>query len=189
MKNNKNSGFTLIELVVVVVILTVLALVALPRFVSYQRDAHLARADTAFASFESAVQMYHSKWFTEGEPDSTQSVGYGSGEIYPSDTGFPVAVDEIPHPDYPLRGTDCSKLWNALMDVDLTISDMDANRPVLPSETDIVAWYNGNNECIYHYTTGFNEDEKMPLMTYSPKTGDVTISEANNNPNEQPNQP
>ncbi|WP_114765818.1 prepilin-type N-terminal cleavage/methylation domain-containing protein [Vibrio rhodolitus] len=185
MKTNKNTGFTLIELVVVIVILAVLAVTALPRFLNYQRDAHESRADAAFASFESAVNLYHAKWLSEGEPASSQTVDYGSGDIYPSVNGFPITVGQAPSDqDVPFNGQDCTELWHALMTTDLTISDMDANRPIIPSPTDIVAWYNSSSQCIYHYTTGYSEEEMMPLMTYSPITGEITISEAHNNPSE-----
>lgn len=194
MNKNNQSGFTLIELIVVIVILAILAVVAFPRFISYQRDAHLARADTAFASFESAVHLFHNKWLTQGEPPQTQTVDYGSGDIYPSVNGFPMTVDHVPYlsSSIPFNGHDCTELWTALMTVDLTISDMATDRPVIPSPTDIVAWYTtgegGTTECIYHYTTGYSEDEKIPLMIYEPKTGAIRISEAHNNPNEQPEQ-
>lgn len=177
MKNNKNSGFTLIELVVVIVILAVLAVAAIPRFMSYQRDAQLARADTAFASFKNSVQLYHSKWLTQGEPNGV--VAYGQGDIYPSKAGYPISVDEAPRvptsEDQPtIRGEDCVKLWNALTQTDLTIrAQHEGSGHVLPSNTDIVSWYTGNDECYYYYTPSFTIEEKLPILYYLPQTGEL----------------
>ena len=179
MNKNNQSGFTLIELVVVIVILAILEVVAFPRFVSYQRDAHLARADAAFASFENAVHLFHNKWLTQGEPSPNQVVDYGQGDIFPSQAGFPLSVGTATHPNYPVTGEDCAELWEALMNVDLTIRAYGASGEtgtILPSSTDIATWYTGSQQCTYHYTTGFEIDEKMPTMLYSPLTGEFEFT-------------
>ncbi|EGU46743.1 hypothetical protein VII00023_07409 [Vibrio ichthyoenteri ATCC 700023] len=175
MNKNNQSGFTLIELVVVIVILAILTVVAFPRFSSYQRDAHIARADTAFASFENAVQLYHSKWLTEGETSS--AVDYGEGDIYPSSTGFPISVGYAPiqpgsATSNAIRGEDCVSLWHALTNNDLTIrAQHEDSGAVLPSSTDIVSWYTGSNQCYYYYTPSYTKDEKLPILYYEPLTG------------------
>lgn len=181
MNISKSRGFTLIELVVTIVIIATLSVVAIPKYFSYQRDANLSRADAAFASFKTAVGLFHNKWLVEGEPDSTHSVGYGQGDVYPSEAGFPISVDGAPNPQHPVSGQECVELWHALMDVDLTIRDMNTTGTILPSDTDIVAWYNTSNECTYHYTTGFDLHERMPLMKYAPLTGMIKITDGANN--------
>ncbi|RTZ16918.1 prepilin-type N-terminal cleavage/methylation domain-containing protein [Vibrio aquaticus] len=175
---SKNSGFTLIELVVVIVILGVLAVTAAPRFLNYQRDAHLSVADGAFASFEAGVTMYHDKWLTEGEP--TGIVDYGEGDVYPSTTGFPISVNQPPlvpnnNDNIQIRGGDCVSLWNAMVDTDLAIrSQHSGSGAVLPSEEQIVSWYTSSNECYYYYyTPSFNISEPLPILYYSPLTGET----------------
>lgn len=183
MNKNNQSGFTLIELVVVIVILAILAVVAFPRFISYQRDAHESRADSAFASFSSAVQLYHSKWLTQGEPSPQHPVNYGQGEIYPSRQGFPISVGNK-YDGQQVSGGECVELWHALTNNDLTISAMIGSDSILPSTTDIVSWYRTGKdglECTYYYTTGYHEDEKMPLMIYSPLTGNISYESVPNN--------
>ena len=169
MKKNNYSGFTLIELVVVIVILATLAVVAFPRFFSYQRDAHLARADAAFSSFESAVQMYHSKWLAEGEPSGV--VDYATGDIFPSTTGYPLTLRTDNAPDH-LEGDDCIDLWRSLLNTDLTVDRHTSD--VYGSESDIVAWFTGDKQCYYYYTSGFDEKERLPVLHYSPITGQFT---------------
>lgn len=54
---NKQSGFTLIELVMVIVILGVLAVAALPKFVDLKGDAQQASVDGVAGSLSSAASI------------------------------------------------------------------------------------------------------------------------------------
>lgn len=48
----KQSGFTLIEMVVVVLVIAILAVMALPRILSFQKDARIAVLESALASMK-----------------------------------------------------------------------------------------------------------------------------------------
>jgi len=73
MKRTRQTGFTIIELVMVIVILGILAAIALPKYVSLQTDARKAKLNGAKGAIASAMAMSHGKSLVDGAAVLTQT--------------------------------------------------------------------------------------------------------------------
>lgn len=87
----KQSGFTLVELIVVIVILGILSAVALPRFINLTGDARFAAAQGMTGALRSAVALAQSTWVARGSADPT--VDMNGTTVNVGATGIPTSGD------------------------------------------------------------------------------------------------
>lgn len=92
----KQSGFTLIELVVVIVILGILAATAAPKFMDLQKDARESALNGMAGAMKSAISMTYSKAILAGKDKQTKATYVcASGAASSSCEGTPNAIEII----------------------------------------------------------------------------------------------
>jgi MSHA pilin protein MshA len=69
----KQSGFTLIELIIVIVILGILAVTAAPRFIDLQSDAKAATLEGVKAALQGGSQLVYAKAAIQGKQNEASS--------------------------------------------------------------------------------------------------------------------
>lgn len=89
MNRIKQSGFTLIELVVVITILGILAAFAIPRFASLESEARSAATQGLAGSVRSAAALAHGTWLAQDGPAAITMEGLTINIA----NGYPIADD------------------------------------------------------------------------------------------------
>lgn len=88
-KNNKQQGFTLIELVVVIIILGILAVTAAPKFINLQSDARESTLKGMQAALQGANTLVFSRAAIDGfETENNQDVEIADGVFIELDYGY-----------------------------------------------------------------------------------------------------
>lgn len=89
----KQSGFTLIELVIVIVILGILAVTAAPKFLNLQGDARKSVAEGAEGAIKAAAELVYSKAIIAGLDNAATGSVKADGEDITTAFGYPTADD------------------------------------------------------------------------------------------------
>lgn len=199
----KQSGFTLIELVIVVVILGFLAVTAIPKFIDLTDQAKQANIEGMAGGFATGVSLVRAQWEAEGRPKNAANIN----EVDYDGVLFILTTPPTPNPlnirpGYPtglvagnaalaaLTTVRCIEVWDGILSQPPIVSDAiaDVNNPALNIQylVDIDA----NNHCVYYLVETLAKNAGVFVdpagvttignnFTYNPANSSVAINIAN----------
>ena len=202
----KQTGFTLIELVVVVVILGLLAVTAIPKYLDLTDQAQQANIEGMAGGFATAISLARAQWEAEGRPsDGTNNlVNYdgtvlmltnennntGSGPIRP---GYVVGLTDGSSLGTGFDEANCVEIWQNILQqppiVSSSITDVNDDDENIQYFVDTATGGNaGNSICVYYLketlNRGNNGDFESPdgnvnvgnNFSYDPSNSSVAIT-------------
>jgi MSHA pilin protein MshB len=203
----KQSGFTLIELVIVVVILGFLAVTAIPKFLDLTDQAKKANIEGMAGGFATGVSLVRAQWEAEGRQQNanTNFTNYDGSALYlttPANNndanfrpGYPMGITATGTTNGNMDTGRCLEVWNNILaqppSISATVADLSNNsNPNYFAVQSVGSGKNGNNTCIFYLTESLSKANGVfatPTttgdgnnFTYDPASSNVAITINNN---------
>lgn len=192
--NEKQQGFTLIELIIVIIILGLLAATALPRFIDVTDDAREASVEGVAGGFAAAVGLVRSQWEVDGRIKNnaganTTTVAYDKVTVgVDGDVGYPTNDGTSSSLVSAMQQQDCKDVFDLILQ-SAPVNTVDASQ-VVQSRYYVQISGAGTSapQCIYYLTNSLDTNNTANLpstgtpdgsatdgFSYFPATGQVTV--------------
>ncbi|PXX89290.1 pilin [Marinobacter vulgaris] len=166
-REEKQRGFTLIELVVVIAILAILAAFALPRFAQLSEQAHESSIKATAGALAAGVALTKTQWVSNGLTAAADDVvGFGNDDVDVSDDGWPTATNDVNSAN--MTEARCRQVWEGVLQ---------SNAPTISGATpDYAVTIQGDvdgdpgDDCVFTYQL----DDQGSTIVYDADTGEIT---------------
>jgi MSHA pilin protein MshB len=180
----RQSGFTIIELVVVILLLGILTATALPRFLEVTDEAHGAVVDATEAGLLTGMQLFRSQWIAESGSAGSALADWDSMQA--NSAGYPIGLDADTD-DALSDNTECLEIFDYLLQVGhpTVAEDTAESTSAAIDQTnidnvsaDFLAQFTAANTCTYAYLGQFSgtsaiADNDIPVIELNVSTGVV----------------
>ncbi|WP_111978317.1 prepilin-type N-terminal cleavage/methylation domain-containing protein [Algibacillus agarilyticus] len=188
----KQTGFSLIELVIVIIILGLLAVTALPRMLSVTADAEDATVEGVAGGVATGVGLVRAQWELDGRPKGTLvtvkldtiAIGVDQTSGYPTGAGDDDDGDNADTNSGAnnMTATDCEAVFNRVLQsspqttIDFAATDFEENDYYVTVDTGTP------NTCLYYLVQTVKTQNTAPTATtvgngfeYIPLSGQVSV--------------